>query len=151
MDLRNTTLDDIASVIGFSATLRLVAWFGDSGNLYVPEDPDESSLLARLVGLPCAQRLAASWPGEHLNVPRLSDYEVDMRRGAIAKMLTGGMTTREISHVLYIGERRVQQICRELEVAGLIPVVGPAKDRWKKAPADVGLEDAVKSWSEKAQ
>lgn len=138
MDLKNTSLDDLSSVIGFSATLRLVAWFGDAGNLYVPVQAAEEQVIVKLIGLASAKRLSAEWPGEHINVPRLSDYEVDMRRGAIAKMLESGMSTREVSHVLQISERRVQQICRELETAGLIDVVGPAKDRAKSAAEKAG-------------
>lgn len=143
MELRNTTLDDIASVVGFSATLRLVAWFGDSGNLYVPVQLVEDQLLVRLIGMAAAQRLTDAWPGEHLNVPRLSDYETDMRRGAIGKMLENGMSTREISHMFHMSERRVQQICRELETAGLIPVVGPVK---RKSAQELGTESPLKNW-----
>lgn len=127
MDLQNTTLDDIAAEIGFSATLRLVAWFGDDGNCYVPVNAEDGQLLATLIGLPAARALSARWPGEHLNIPVLSDFEVAIRRGTVAKLLAAGLTTREISHILRVGERRVQQICRELELAGLIDPVGPPK------------------------
>ena len=75
MELRNTTLDDISAVIGFSATLRLVAWFGDGSNLYVPNSAEDGHLLVRLLGLPSAKRLCEAWPGEHLAVPRLRDHE----------------------------------------------------------------------------
>lgn len=148
MELTNTALDDLSSVIGFTATLRLAAWFGDSGNLYVPVQAAEDQVIAKLIGVANARRLSTQWPGEHINVPRLSDYEVDMRRGAIATMLDRGMSTREISHILHIGERRVQQICRELETAGLIDVVGPPKDRTKTLAEKAG-ELLQENWSPK--
>lgn len=120
MELRNTTLDDISSVIGFSATLRLVAWFGDGGNLYVPIVAEEGHLLARLLGLSSAKRLCEAWPGEHLAVPRLRDHEDDLRKRFVARMIEKGFGTREIAGMQRISERRVQQILRELELAGLV-------------------------------
>lgn len=127
MELQNTTLDDIAAVIGFSATLRLVAWFGDGGNLYVPQTAGEDHLLARLIGVASARRLCEAWPGEHLAVPRLRDHEDDVRKRTVARLIEKDFSTREIAGMERISERRVQQICRELEAAGLIPVLGPAK------------------------
>ena len=127
MELRNTTLDDISAVIGFSATLRLVAWFGDGSNLYVPNTAEEGHLLVRLIGLPAAARLCEAWPGEHLAVPRLRDHEDDLRKRFVARMIEKGFGTREIAGMQRISERRVQQILRELEVAGLVQVAGPAR------------------------
>ncbi|QXV72209.1 hypothetical protein Acf1_00012 [Acidovorax phage ACF1] len=148
MGLKNTSLDDISAVVGFSATLNLVAWFGDAGNLYVPVQVAEDQLLVKLIGFAAARRLSEEWPGEHINVPRLSDYEIDLRRGTIAKLLQREVSTREISHILSIGERRVQQVCRELETAGLIPVVGPAKPR-EKVLREMGAETIAESWGGK--
>lgn len=127
MELRNTTLDDISSVIGFSATLRLVAWFGDGSNLYVPNTAEEGHLLVRLLGLPSAKRLCEAWPGEHLAVPRLRDHEDDLRKRFVARMIEKGFGTREIAGMQRISERRVQQILRELELAGLVQPAGPAR------------------------
>ena len=127
MELRNTTLDDISAVIGFSATLRLVAWFGDGSNLYVPVVAEEGHLLVRLLGMAAAKRLCEAWPGEHLAVPRLRDHEDDLRKRFVARMIEKGFGTREIAGMQRISERRVQQILRELEVAGLVQVVGPAR------------------------
>lgn len=127
MELRNTTLDDISAVIGFSATMRLATWFGDNNNLYVPIAIDETHILVRLLGMPAAQRLCATWPGEHLAVPRLRDHEDDLRKRNVARFIEKGFGTREIANILRVSERRVQQILRELEVAGLVQVAGPAR------------------------
>jgi len=127
MELRNTTLDDISAVIGFSATLRLVAWFGDGSNLYVPITAEDGHLLVRLLGLPAAKRLCEAWPGEHLAVPRLRDHEDDLRKRFVARTIEKGFGTREIAGMLRISERRVQQILRELELAGLVQPAGPAR------------------------
>ena len=144
MELRNTTLDDISAVIGFSATLRLVAWFGDGGNLYVPNSAEDGHLLVRLLGLPSATRLCEAWPGEHLAVPRLRDHEDDLRKRFVARMIEKGFGTREIAGMQRISERRVQQILRELELAGLVQPAGPA--RRKTSPENSQANALQKSW-----
>lgn len=140
MDIqKNTTLDDIAAVIGFSATLRLSAWFGNGNNLYVPDTVEDGQVLVRLLGRSAAERLTQAFGREHLAVPRLASYEEDVRRKRIGSLLEGGFSTRQVSQFERISERRVQQICRELEVAGLITPVGPAKQKTsaplEKAPS----------------
>lgn len=127
MEIRNTTLDDVAAVIGFSATLRLSAWYGGGNNLYVPHEMQDDHFLARLLGVSAAQRLSNEWPGEHIAVPRLDGYEQDIRRKVIARMLEQKFGTREIANHLRMSERRVQQITREMEAAGIIDVVKPVE------------------------
>lgn len=137
LDHSKTTLEDIAAVVGLTATLRLSAWFGDgTSNAYVPQLAEEGQLLVRLIGLPAAKALSKEWGGEHLAVPRLRDYEDDMRKKAIGRMFEKGFGSREIAAHLRISERRVQQICRELEVAGLIAIVGP-----RELPEDFPAEN----------
>jgi len=125
MELKNTTLDDLASVIGFSATLRLAAWFGDRGNLYIPSTCAEGQLLVKLIGMSSAKRLTEEWGDQHVNVPRLRQYEDDLTKREIGRLLSHTMSTREIASTKRMSERRVQQICRELEAAGLIDIVMP--------------------------
>lgn len=124
LDHRNTTLDDIASVIGFTLTLRVAAWFGNTNNMYVPAGVEDDQLLVRLLGRRPAERLAEAFPDEWIAVPRLTAYEEDERRHRIALLLARGFSTREVSKLERISERRVQQLCRDLEVAGVIPPIG---------------------------
>jgi hypothetical protein len=135
MELKNTTLDDVAAVIGFSATLRLAAWFGDGGNLYVPEKINADQVLARLIGVSAAQRLCDEWGGEHLALPRLTAYEDDVKRRVVGRMLEQGFSTREVSTHIRMSERRIQQIARELESAGLIEVLVARKNQKKNTEA----------------
>jgi hypothetical protein len=128
MSIRNTTLDDISAVIGFTATLRLSAWFGDGNNLYVPAKVVPESVLVKLIGEPAAKAMSNEWGGTTLAIPRLRSFEEDHRRQFIARMLERGFGTREVATQLRMSERRVQQIMRELELAGLInPVSRPKK------------------------
>lgn len=148
MDIqKNTTLDDIAAVIGFSATLRLSAWFGNGNNLYVPDTVEDGQVLVRLLGRSAAERLTQAFGREHLAVPRLASYEEDVRRKRIGSLLEGGFSTRQVSQFERISERRVQQICRELEVAGLITPVGPAKLKTSAALEKAPSASLQENWS----
>lgn len=123
----NSMLDDISAVIGFTATLRLSAWHGDRGNLHIPLVLDENHHLAKLLGISAAKKLAKEWGNTWISIPRLSGYERDAQKRFIGDLLARGCSVREISHMVRMGDRRVQQICRELEMAELIPVILPRK------------------------
>lgn len=139
MKLQKTTLEDISAVIGFTATLRLSAWFGDrTSPCYVPSVAAEGQLIARLVGLPAAKALSKEWGGEHIAVARVLEYEQDIRKKAVGRMFEKGFGSREIAAHLRISERRVQQICRELEVVGLIAIVGPRENDEENAVENEG-------------
>lgn len=143
MNLRNTTLDDLASVVGFTATVELSAWFGDSDhNLWVPTTLDEGMLLPKLIGMPAARRMVEAWPGEHLAVPRMQGFEEAARRRFIGRLLERGFSTKETASRLRISERRVQQICRELEQLGLIEIVLP-KTGSRKGPREMAPKNAT--------
>jgi len=143
MEQRNTTLDDIAAVIGFTATVRLAAWYGNGNNLYVPDVVADDQVLVRLLGRSAAERLSVEFGREWLAIPRLSGYDEDVRRQRVGSMLEKGFSTREVARHERVSERRVQQLCRELEVAGLIspigPVKRPGKSRGRKPAGKAGL------------
>lgn len=138
MDIKNTTLDDLSSVIGFTATLRLSAWFGNGGNVYVPGEAKDGQLLAKLIGLSAARALSETWGSEHISVPRLSQYEADVIKRQVGRMLEHGMGSREVAMHLRMSERRVQQICRDLECAELISIVSPETLAKKPMPLTPG-------------
>lgn len=134
MGQENTTLDDIAAVVGLSATVKLAAWFGGLGNLYVPNTAAEGQVLVKLIGMPAAKRMTQEWGGEHLAVPRLSNYEDEMLRHLIGRMLENGFGSGEVARHMQMSQRRVQQICRELEQAGLIKIVVQVRQALDAAP-----------------
>ena len=146
MEQRNTTLDDIAAVIGFTATVRLAAWYGNGNNLYVPDVVADDQVLVRLLGRSAAERLSVEFGREWLAIPRLSGYDEDVRRQRVGSMLEKGFSTREVARHERVSERRVQQLCRELEVAGLIaplgPVKRPGKSRGRKPAGKAGRQTA---------
>ena len=119
---KNTTLDDIATVVGFTQTLRLSAWFGGLGSLYVPLRIDDALLLKRLIGDSAAQKMVAEWGGEIIPVPRLSQYDDDLVLRRVGRLLEHGMSVREIASSLKMSRRRIQQIRYRLESCGIIKV-----------------------------
>lgn len=140
MELQKTIFEDLSAVIGFTATMRLAVWLGSAnGRLYVPKKPEEGQLLVKLIGMKAAERLTQEWGGEHLHVPKLTGYEKDVRNKLIGGLLEAGISTREIGARMGMTERRVQQICRELELAGLINIVGPPKKSGRKRPVKNGV------------
>ncbi len=66
MERANGTLEDVAAEIGYTATSRLVAWFGGA-NLYVPATATEDHAVARLIGFPAFRRLVAEYGGTTLS------------------------------------------------------------------------------------
>ena len=132
--VKNTTLDDVAAIIGFTATVQLSVWFANGNYLYVPITVDEDSRLSKVIGFSAAKRLSEEFPGEHLAVPRMSFYFRESKRFMIARMLEQEFSTGEIAVHVAMTERRIQQIQRELEVAGLLrPVLGRGKTPRKNA------------------
>lgn len=146
MKTHKTTLEDISAVVGFTATARLAAWFGDGNqNVYVPKKVEEGMLLVKLIGMSAAKRLVSEWPGKHLAVPTLRDYEDDRRKRFIGRMLESGFSDREIAGRLRVSERRVAQVCRELEVAGLINIVVPRQKGGGKIAGEIAPENSVEN------
>lgn len=127
MNRLNNTLDDIAGVIGFQATLTISLWYAGK-NLFVPASPDEGSNLVRIVGIDAAKKLAEEWGGEMIAVPTLWGYEEQARNRAIGSLIGRGLSTKQIAVMMGMTERRVQQIRRSLEDAGLLPLLLPGSE-----------------------
>lgn len=133
MNITNTLLDDLSAVIGFTATVRLAAWYGDAGTLYVPSAPVSESMLVRLIGPVAAGLLSAEWGGELLDVPRLHAYTADVRLNRVCRLLEQGFSTREVARMERMGQVRVIRMRDELCAASLLRV-GQPSDRTAKPP-----------------
>jgi hypothetical protein len=152
----NTTLDDVAAIIGFSATLRLAAWYGNGNTLYVPATVSEGQMLVKLIGMSSAKRLSEEWPGELIAIPSISAYEVDLKKRQVCRMLEQKFGTREIAVFLKMSERRVSQIAAELEESGFLTAVVGRKTTYEsaeqKSPQETVQENAqAKSVEENGQ
>jgi len=127
LDKTNCIVDDLAAEIGFTATNALIDLLGGS-NLCVPTTVREDHYLVRIIGLPALRRLVANWPGELIWLPDGRWRDVDRLARRVVVMYLAGKKTREIAEKTGLKMRRVQRIFKELEEAGLIPVIGEAKD-----------------------
>ena len=120
MELKNSTLDDLSAVIGFSATLRLVAWFGKRAPMYVPLVAKEGQLICTLIGISAAKALSKEWGNELITVPGLNSHHLDVIRHSICQMAQRGMLVSQMCQQIQLSERRVQQIYAELEGVNLL-------------------------------
>ncbi len=134
MEVRNTTLDDLAAIIGFTATLRLAVWFGDrKANLYVPDKVTDGQLLVGLIGESAARRLSDEFGRQHINVPGLNSALREKRYALIHQRLLAGRGSRDIAAETGLSERRVAQLRIDFERLGLLPMVLGAKTSRKTA------------------
>ena len=145
MASQNTTLDDIASVIGFSATVRLSAWFSNGSSLYIPALVTDDSLLVKLVGRSAAERLSKEWPKKLVWVPTMAGYDDLRRRRMICRMLEQKFGSKEIARTIGMSEKRVLQITRELEIDGFLQPIAPEESGWEndggKSPQEITPEN----------
>lgn len=125
MEVRNTTLDDLSAIIGFTATLRLAAWYGDS-NLYVAATIADDQRLVALIGESAARRLSDEFGRQHIWVPGLHAAHREKRNYLIWTRLMAGAGSKAIAKETGLTERRVLQMRVQFERMGLLPLVlGP--------------------------
>lgn len=136
--------EDLAPVIGYTATAALVDWFG-GGNLAIPASMDESHPIARVIGFPAASRLSKEWGGETLWLPLGYQREQDRRDRMIAVLLHMGLGSKQVALISTISERQVQMIRKRVEEMGVLPLIlkraGITENRfesWSKSPGRLG-------------
>lgn len=118
----NGVLEDIAAVIGFAATSRMVALFGP-GKILVPVAAHAEHAITRAIGEPAMRRMVAEWGGQVLELPMHADFHHARLLRAVACMLQGGMSPKDISGVVGVTERHLRRLRAEAEAMGLLPLV----------------------------
>ena len=112
-----TTLDDVARVIGYTSTRVIQAWYAGQA-LYVPASVAADHWLARLLGIGVLRALVAEFPGQALKIPTLAADLAATRERTIAEQLAAGATVADIAGVVGLSERRVLQVRDELVLRG---------------------------------
>lgn len=115
----NTTLDDIAHVIGFSAAVRISAYYGGR-DLYVPTEVSELHPIAKLIGVSRTRAMVNEWPGDRISIPTLSFVSQEERHAKVLYRTLRGFSASEISQELNISKRRVHQIQRGFCDSGIL-------------------------------
>jgi len=117
--IKNSTLDDIAAVIGFSATVRLAAHYADR-DLMVPHTVSELHPVAKLIGVSCLTRLVTEWPGERLSIPTLDIYDTERRSAHVIRLMLHNVPDYSIALIVGLSVRRIAQLRREFTAEGLL-------------------------------
>ena len=94
----------LSRVIGASATLRLVEGHGGVA-LYIPHEVNQSSPLARMIGLDAARQLSAAYGGERRVVPFLRWWRISVERSR-------GLSDRDIARKMMMTEAAVSRLLR---------------------------------------
>lgn len=123
---QNGVLEDVSAVIGYQATTRLVGIFGSAPEprkLLIPVEARPDHAIALVIGMPAMQRLVDEWGGQVLKICSNSDYHHLRRVRAVANMVKGGMSAKDVADELEITERQVRRLRIEAEEIGLLPLV----------------------------
>lgn len=127
-----TLLDDLAPVIGYTATCALAAWY-EGKNLYVPGTYTPDHSLTRLIGEPALRALVDAFASETLAIPPATDPARYRRDRMLCECVADGLPLRRIAEIFDLSVRRVEQLREDLEARGWIAyadgraarVVGP--------------------------
>lgn len=126
MRVQNGILEDISAVIGFHATTRLVALFGEPDrprNLLIPVEPVQDHPITLAIGLPAMRMLVREWGGQVIALCANADEDHAWLVRAVAAMIGNGMPAKKISGIIGRTERQVRRLRSEAEELGLLPLV----------------------------
>lgn len=117
--MEESNLDDIAGVIGYTATRQLAAWFSGR-SIYVPRSARSDHPLARLIGLPALRSLVGEFACLQLAIPTEAEDDRWRRDRRIATLLVAGQDARSVAEEVGLTVRRVEQIRADLVDRGLL-------------------------------
>ena len=119
---QNTIIDDVCGLIGFSATVRLIEWYGGR-HVYIPEHATDDHPLALLLGCSALRALSSELGSTMVWVPR--DVAGKRKRGiqtkkAVARLLSQGCIVEQAAASLGVSTRQVRRIAQELKEFRLV-------------------------------
>lgn len=127
LDKTNSVLDDISATIGYTATNALVDLLGGR-TLFVPSTVIEGHYLEKVIGKSALRELVKEFGNSHIYIPEGKWRDVDRKSRRVAMLFVSGKKTLEVATIIGISHVRARQIYVELEEAGLLPVVGEARE-----------------------
>jgi len=129
MDTKNTLLDDISAVIGFTPTVLLASWFGGT-QIRVVSKFDENHLVAKIIGVRAFERLVGTFGDTNIHIPKVAIHQRFLRWKRVHDLLLAGSSVNAIVEELGITIQHVHNIRRDLEDSGILPII-------LREPADV--------------
>jgi hypothetical protein len=115
--MQASNLDDVAGVIGYTATRILSAWYAGR-SLYVPGRARDDHPLARLIGPAALRALVREFASIQVAIPPEAEDDRFRRDRRIAAALVAGQTAKQIADNESLTVRRVEQIRAELVSSG---------------------------------
>jgi hypothetical protein len=132
--LLNSSIDDVAAVIGYTGTRMLQAWYAGHW-VYLPAEPRADHPLAQLLG---ASRAEALWRAfrrdlglERLWVPTDAEAQRYERLVKVARMLAEGASPRDVAERFGIGERMAAELRSECLRLGWLGYERVGKRRYR--------------------
>lgn len=117
----NSSVEDIASAIGYMATCTLIEWYGGR-KLFIPKHFDPQHEIARIIGAVAYRHLVGHFGDSLVTVPTDHFRELVRQDRIVANLLRLGHGTKLIGSMVGLTERQVQNIRRRLEDAGVLPM-----------------------------
>lgn len=114
-----SNLEDIARVVGYTATRQLAAWYSGR-SIYVPRSARYDHPLARLIGMAALRALVDEFACLQLTIPTEAEDDRWRRDRRVATMLVAGQTPQAIAREIGLTTRRVEQIRADLVDRGLL-------------------------------
>ena len=115
----NSNLDDLCSVIGYTATRKIAAWFCGR-NLYVPVRTADDHSLLRLLGDSAFRALVSNFGGTHVWVPSAAEDRRYFLERVMAEQIGQGLNDLELADLHSMTVKRVQQLRVELTASGWV-------------------------------
>ena len=124
MDLNNLNgiVEDLGACIGYTATAKLIDWFG-GGVLHVPREAKEDHPICKIIGLPAYRLLVKDWGGDKVWLPLGYYRESNRRDRMIAVLIELGIGTDTVGKIAGMSRRHVQDIRKRLEDMGVLPMI----------------------------
>lgn len=122
-------VEDLGTVIGYTATATLVDWFG-GGNLHVPNEASPEHPIAKVIGFSAFKHLVKWMDGQAVNsrerlvwIPMGYQREQDRRDRMIAVLLAQGLGSKQVAGIAGMSERHVQAVRLRVEAMGVLPLI----------------------------
>jgi hypothetical protein len=123
-----TTIEEVSFEIGFEATVRLIAVWGNR-DLRIPTKAQDGHPIAQAIGMDKFAHLVAMFAGVVMAVPSMEPYISARRIRAAAALILAGFTNADAAEVLDVHPRQFQKMRREAEEWGLLALNARAAGR----------------------